>query len=186
MVTARVARGAALTAAVILIAVLSMLSGHQQFEKAEAVGPLTVGIDFKTATANPSTYTTLPAFENCVDVKTNVASGIFYIDIFVLNGTNLIAALSDLTFTSGKMTILEANGRQWFGTSTTVNTYGTNITDNALGTVNPGVSNGTFAVNLLDTGANHTGSGVLVRIKAQGQIIGGGSVVTFEIGRAHV
>lgn len=178
MVTARVARGAALTAVVILIAVLAMLSGHQQFKEAEAVNQLTVGIDFKTAASNASTYTTLPAFEKCVDVKTNVNSGIFYIDIFVLNGTNLIATLEDLTFTSSKMTILEANGRQFFGTSTTVNTYGTNITNNALGTVSPGVSNGTFSVNLLDTGANHTGSGVLVRIKAQGLIVGGGSVVT--------
>ncbi|MEK7248458.1 MAG: thrombospondin type 3 repeat-containing protein, partial [Chloroflexota bacterium] len=182
MVTGRVARGTALTAVVILIAVLTMLTGHQQSQKAEAVDPLTVGIDFKSASANASTYTsTLPAFEKCVDVKTSVDSGFFYFDVFVLNTTQLQAANIDLTFTSGKMSILQANGRQFFGTSTTVNTYGTNIVDNGLGTVNPGVSNGVFNVALLDTGSGHTGSGVMVRFKAQGNIIGGGSVVTLNL-----
>ena len=68
-----------MTAAAILIAVLAMLSGHQQFQKAEAVDPLTVGIDFKSASGNAGTYTsTLPTFESCVDVNTTVANGIFY------------------------------------------------------------------------------------------------------------
>jgi hypothetical protein len=181
----RVTRGAALTAAVVLIAVLALFAGHRQSHTAEAVDPLTVGIDFKSTSAGASTYSTpLPTFEKCVDVKTaandpNTPNGVFYFDAFVLNVTQLQAANLDLTFTSGKMQILQANGRQFFGTSSGVNTYGTNITDNGQGTVSPGVSNGTFNVVLLDQGSGHTGSGVMVRFKAQAFIVGGGSVVTF-------
>lgn len=181
MVAGRLARGTALAAVAVLIAVLAMLAWHQQPQKAEAASTLTVGLDFGSTLGGAATYgATLPTFEKCVDVKTNVNSGIFYFDAFVLNGTQLQAANIDLTFTAGKMQILQANGRQFFGTSTTVNTYGTNIIDNAVGTVSPGVSGGTFNVALLDTGSPHTGSGVLIRFKAQGNIVAGGSVVTLS------
>ena len=57
-------------AVVVLIAVLSMFAGHGQSETAEAVDPLTVGIDFKANQSDPATYSSNPTFEKCVDVKT--------------------------------------------------------------------------------------------------------------------
>ncbi len=130
----------------------------------------------KSNLADPGTYSTLPTFDKCVDVKTNVNTGIFYIDVFVLNASQLLAFESDLQFTSGKMQILNADVKQFFGTGAGVSNYSD--------PVNPPPSGGSFKAVGLDTGGNHTGSGVLVRIKGQAFIVPGGSVITFNISTA--
>jgi hypothetical protein len=142
---------------------------------AQAVNQLTVGLDMKVNLADPGTYATFPKFEKCVDVNTNVNTGIFYIDVFVLNASQLFAFESDLQFTSGKMQILSADVKQFFGTGAGVNNYSDPVP----------TSSGSFKALGLDTGGSHTGSGALVRIKAQAFIPpAGGTVINFNISTA--
>jgi uncharacterized repeat protein (TIGR01451 family) len=142
---------------VALAAVLVLGTGSGR-HTASAANTLTVGLDMYVNQTDPGTYgTTLPTFENCVDVNTRVNSGIFYFDVFALNTTNLYAFIADLQFDPGKMTILAADVNQFFGTSSSVNNYSTT----------PPVSTGSFEAEAVDTGSQHTGSGVLARIKAQ-------------------
>ena len=82
-----------------LIAVLAITaalwSGQSESGTADAViTDLTIGLDMKANQNDPGTYNinSLPNFEQCVDVKTNVNNGIFYLDVFILNTTNLVAS----------------------------------------------------------------------------------------------
>jgi hypothetical protein len=135
--------------------------GHQS-HTAEAASTLTVGLDMRanqSVTGNPGTYgATLPAFGNCADVKTSVNSGIFYFDVFALNTTNLYAFIADLQFTSGKMEILGADVKQFFGTGASVSNFSTNY-NSSLDAISPPVSNGSFEAMAEDAGGLHTGSG---------------------------
>jgi hypothetical protein len=161
--------------ATVFALVLGLGIGHRS-HTADAVAPLKVGLDFKAAQTDPGTYgSTLPAFENCVDVDTNV-NAFFYIDVFALNATNLINFQTDLEFTPGKMQIMESEVREFFGS----NAYNTSTQPNTSqsGVVNPAISTGTFSAGGLDTGGTHTGSGVLTRIKAQAFIQT--TVITFN------
>ena len=64
----------------------------------------------QTLQTDPGVYgTTLPKFESCVDVKTSVNNGIFYIDVFALNASQLVAFSADVAFTTGKMQIMQAD-----------------------------------------------------------------------------
>ena len=129
----------------------------------------------KTAAANPGTYNiaSLPAVEACVDVNTSVNSGKFYIDLFVLNTSQLIGFDAEFTFSSpSKLTILSTNVEKFFGTGSSI--YDLSQTKPAYGPY--------YEAAALDTGVSNTGSGVLVRIEAQAWIPpSGGSVLDFEI-----
>ena len=153
-------------------------------DDAEATTTLTVGLDMKTLQNDPSTYNinSLPPFEKCVDVKTNVNNGEFYLDVFILNATNLVAFNVDIEFApSGRIQIQESNVKKFFGTSTSINNLSRNY-QSAQDAIVPPVSDGTFFAGAVDTSNSpHTGHGVLSRINAQGVNFGGGSVVTFEL-----
>jgi uncharacterized repeat protein (TIGR01451 family) len=154
---------------VALVAVLVLGTGSGP-HTASAANTLTVGLDMGVNQSDPGTYgTSLPAFENCVNVSTNVNNGIFYFDVFALNTTNLYAFIADLQFTPGKMQILGVDVNQFFGTSSTVSNYSTT----------PPITSGSFHVEAVDTGGLHTGSGVLARIQAQAFI--GPSIITMSI-----
>lgn len=188
MVNGKVARVVVLPAAAILIAVLAtFVVAHHNSDMAEATGTLTVGLDAKVNQADPGTYSsTLPTFDSCVDVNTGVSSGIFYFDMFVLNTTQLQATQSDFTFNSPGMHILQADAKQFFGTGSTVSVSvtGSGVTSDVNGNITSpsgGIGSGAFEVTTYDTGNGHTGSGVLVRFKAQGNHISGGAVVNFSI-----
>ena len=153
-------------------------SGHPQTPIAAASPPpsgITIGLDMKTATANPGTYSisSLPAFEACVDVSTSVNSGKFYIDLFVLNTSQLIGFNAELSFSSpSKLTILSTNVQKFFGT-------GTSIYDLSGNTPASGPY---YETGALDTGVSNTGSGVMVRIEAQAWLPpSGGRLVDFDI-----
>jgi hypothetical protein len=169
---------------VILVAALAtLIVWHGHSGKAEATSTLTVGMDYKVNQSDAGTYgSTLPAFENCVDVKTSVNS-FFYFDMFVLNAVNLAGYQADFTFTSGTMQLMEANAKQFFGNSSSVSTYLTSAgmnpspTVSSAGVINPAVNNGHYEVTVVDTGSGHTGSGVLMRFKAQAFI--GPSVINY-------
>jgi len=177
------ARKLVLPAFIALLAIGLGLWATNSTENAEAAPTeLTVGLDMKSAVGNAGTYniSSLPTFEQCLDVETNVNSGMFYLDVFILNVTNLIAFNVDITFSSGKMQILESDVEQFLGTGGSIQ----NFSRNSFGgtkTINPAVSDGAFVAAALDTGGPDSGSGVLARIKGQGFITGGGSVVTFEL-----
>jgi hypothetical protein len=159
---------------VVLAAVIGLGMGHRS-HTAEAVSPVTVGLDMKVNLADAGTYgATLPAFDKCVDVNTNVNTGIFYLDVFVLNAVDLFDFQTDLEFTPGKMQIMGADVKQLFGSTA----YNTSTQTDQNGVVNPAVSNGIFSAGGLDLGGGHTGSGVLVRIKAQAFI--NTTVITFN------
>ena len=173
--------GSALTAILVLFGGIGVA---RHSDTAEATGTLTVGLDMKTLSTDPGTYgVNLPRFESCVDVKSNVNSGIFYIDLFVLNGTNLIAlSQGNLSFTAGKMQIMNADFKQFYGTGASVYNYSTNhVGDGSTDGINPAVSNGSFNANGVDqSGLLHSGSGVLVRIRAQA-FSTGANVIDFRI-----
>lgn len=185
MVIGNVAKGTAFAAVVVFIAVLSMFAGHGQSNQAEAVDPLTIGLDFKANQNDPATYSsTLPTFEKCVDVKTSVNNGIFYFDLFVLNVTQLQSMSADLTFSSPGMKILQIDGKKFLGTGSGTNVYLAGGTLDSSGNVTSpagGIGGGNFAVTIFDTGSGHTGSGVLIRFKGQGNIVSGGAIVPFTI-----
>jgi Thrombospondin type 3 repeat len=170
-----------------LIAVLAITaalwSGQSESGTADAViTDLTIGLDMKSAQNDPGTYNinSLPVFEQCLDVKTNVANGIFYVDVFILNTTNLVAFNADIEFTAGKIQILESEVKKFFGTSASIQNLSRNAQANPPA-VSPAVTDGVFFAGAVDTGSPHTGSGVLARLKAQGLPFGGGSVVDFRL-----
>jgi hypothetical protein len=160
-----------------LIAVLAVLvalgAGHRSSDTAEAVGPVSVGLDMKTLSGDPGIYTTFPRFEKCVDVYTSVNS-FFYFDVVVTDVSQLIAFEADITFTSGKMQIMNADVKKFLGTG--AQNYSRNVDDSSTDVVNPTVSDGHFEALGLDTG-NHTGSGVLVRFRAQAFIPPAGGIL---------
>ena len=87
-----------------------------------------------------------------------------------MNATNLIAlSQADITFTAGKMQIMNADVKQLFGTGSQVFNYSTNSqSPYTSDVINPAVSNGIFTAASADQSlAQHSGSGVLVRIRAQ-------------------
>ena len=176
----RIKRTIALTvAAAIALAIGIWAGASPQTPVATATPPtdLIVGLDMKTSVTNPGVYdiANLPTFEACVDVKTNVNGGIFYVDVFTLNATNLFAYLADLTYTSSKMQVLESDVNQFFGTGGgVVNLSGTTPD-----------TDGAYAAEALDTADLHNGSGVLARLKAQAFIITGGHVINFGISTAE-
>ncbi len=184
MVTSRVAKGTALGAVVILIAMLSMFTGHGESNTAEAVDPLTVGLDMKVNLADPGIYSTLPTFDKCVDVNTAVGNGIFYFDLFVLNVTQLQSMTVDMTFNSPGMHILAIDGNKFLanGTSTSVLLAGGSL-DSSGNVTSPagGLGGGNFAVTVFDQGGGHTGSGALIRFKGQGNVVTGGALINMMI-----
>ncbi len=166
-----------------LIAVLVVFGGKgavPHASTAEATGTLTVGLDMQTCGAvatgctsiDPGVYgTTLPKFESCVDVNTNVNNSIFYIDVFALNATNLTAFSADVAFTGGKMQIQQTDVTKLLGLGAA--NYSNTVPNSA----------GIFEAVGVDTGGGgHSGSGVLVRLKAQAFIPpAGGIVIPFTI-----
>ena len=151
----------------VLVAVLGLGIGHRS-HIAEAVSPVTVGLDMKTNSTDPGTYgTTLPRFDKCVDVNTNVNNGIFYFDVFALNASNLFQFQTDLEFPTGKMQIMQSDVKQFFGLGSNVFNTSTNAVGSSSGAVTPPVSSGAFSAGGLDQSGGHTGSGVLARIQAQ-------------------
>jgi hypothetical protein len=172
---------AAPVVAAILAAFVAFGAMHQSSHSAEAVNPVTVGIDMKTTSSDPGTYSTLPKFENCVDVKTNVNSH-FYIDIFVLNATSLIGDIADVTYTSGKMQIEQANVKQFLGSA--ANNYSEHVAGDGV-SISPPDSDGTFEAYGVDLGGTHSGNGVLVRLYAQAYLPpSGGIVIPFAFSTA--
>ncbi len=152
----------------------------------EAAGPseLTVGIDFGTSSGAASVYdiNNLPVLEDCIDVKTSVNVGVFYLDFFILNTNNLYAFLADFAFTSSKMLVLESNVDQLLDAS--LNNLSDGSPDTAGVLLNP-VSDGTYSAAAYQESGNVSGSGVLVRIKAQAiNIAPGGDVIDFSISAA--
>jgi hypothetical protein len=167
-----------------LIAVFAIIAAvgagiGQLPDDADAAPPtaLTVGLDMKTTKTAAGTYNinSLPTFEQCVDVSTSVNSGVFYVDIFILNVTGLFAFHDDISFsTPGKLTILGSDVKQFFGTGSTVSNFSRNIATppappNEDNNINPTVNDGLFHAEALDTGATHTGHGVMARLKIQAQ-----------------
>ncbi|MCH7475607.1 MAG: thrombospondin type 3 repeat-containing protein [Gemmatimonadetes bacterium] len=175
------ARKLALPAVIALVAIGLGLWAANSTENAEAAPTeLTAGLDMSSAALNGGTYniSSLPTFEQCLDVKTSVNSGFFYLDAFVLNMTNLIAFRVDINFTAGKLQILESDVEQFLGTSSSIQNQSRNSLSGTK-TISPAVSDGRFHAEAVDTGGGgHSGSGVLARIKGQALI---GSVVTFEL-----
>ncbi len=177
------ARKLVLPAVIALIAIGLGLWATNSTENAEAAPTeLTVGLDMKSAAGNAGTYNigSLPTLEQCVDVDTSVDSGMFYLDVFLLNVTNLIAFNVDIEFTAGKMQILESDVKQFMGTDGSIQNLSRNY-NSAFDAISPAVTDGTFYAGALDTGSPSSGRGVLARIKGQGFITGSGSVVTFEL-----
>jgi hypothetical protein len=172
-----------LPALITLVAVFVAVWAGQPAGTAEATPTeLTVGIDLKTTQNAASTWTdlnNLPTFENCLDVSTSVSQGMFYLDIFILNTTNLIAFNADISFDPGEITILESDVKKFFGTSSSIQNLSRNAQSNPP-SVNPAVNDGLFFAGSVDTGSPHTGHGVLARIKAQGVQVSGGNTVDFR------
>ena len=148
----------------------------------EAAGPseLTVGIDFGTSSGGATVYdiNNLPVLEGCLDVSTSVNVGVFYLDLFILNTNNLYAFLADFDFTSGQMLVLESDVNRLLGTPT-------NISDgspDAAGVLLNPVSDGTYSAAAFQESGNVSGSGVLVRLKAQAiNVPPSGQVINFNI-----
>jgi Thrombospondin type 3 repeat/Bacterial TSP3 repeat len=157
-------------------------AGHRSDVAQATTPPLTVGLDMKVLPTDPGTYgTPLPRFENCVDVKTSVNTGIFYIDVFALNAANLTAFYADVQFTPGQMQIMQADVKQLFGSTAT------NVTINAngAGLLTPPVSSGALEAAAYDPGGGgHSGSGVLVRFEVQAFNTGSPHVLNFNISTA--
>ena len=171
---------------VVIAAVAALWSGPSSPNStAEAAPPagLTIGLDFKTtSTTFPAVYdiNNLPGLEDCVDVSTSVNSGIFYLDVFVLNVSNLFGFNANFEFTSGRMTILESDIKHLFGTGTSLSNQSSGNPD-SNGVLATPVSNGIYFSGATDTGGNATGSGVLARLKAQASTLPGGHVIDFGI-----
>jgi hypothetical protein len=126
--------------------------------------PLTVGLNMNTTVNSPAVYVGLPKFQPCVDVKTIVNNGIFYIDVFVLHATNLTAFAADVQFTPGQMQIMQADVNKLFGSTATNIT----LTGNGAGVLTPPLSSGALEAAAYDPGnVGYSGSGVLVRLQAQ-------------------
>ncbi len=143
-----------------------------------------MGLDMNTNTLMPGTYgSTLPAFESCVDVSTSVNNGLFYIDVFVLNVSQLLAFEADLNFGSGKMQILQSDAFQFLGPSSNVSNISQSVTPIFTGTtVNPPVNDGAYAAAAFATAGYTSGPGVLVRLQAQAFLPpSGGRVIDLHI-----
>lgn len=150
-------------------------AGHAS-QVAEATSPpVTVGLDMNTTASSPAIYGSLPKFEPCVDVKTSVNTGIFYIDVFVLHATQLIGFIADVEFTPGKMQITQADVTKFLGNASTVNNYSSAVPD----------SDGSFEAYGVDIAGvgSHTGSGALVRLQAQA-FNTGPNVINFKVSTA--
>ncbi len=175
-----------ISATVALVLTISLWAGaSRQLHTAAAATPigLNVGLDMNTSAISPGTYgSTLPAFESCVDVKTSVSNGTFYIDVFVLNVSQLLAFEGYLTFDSGKMQILQSDVFQFLGPSSNVNNLSQNVTPFTGTAVSPPVGDGSYRASAFSMAGYTSGSGVLVRLQAQAFIPPpGGRVVNFEI-----
>lgn len=168
-----------------IVALLAISGAGQKTDDAEAAPTqLTVGLDMKTTQTSPGTYNinSLPTFEPCVDVSTSVNSGIFYVDLFVLNVTNLLAHTTDISFDTGRLQVLgievgatTTETPKLFGASTDI--Y--NFSDSVV----PPVTDGTLNVGAVDlSNTGHTGHGVLGRIRLQGfNASPGGNDINFRI-----
>jgi hypothetical protein len=168
-----------------VLVALAILAGlwatHRHPGTAEAVAPVTIGLDAKALQTDAAVYgTTLPPFEKCVDVSTASPSfGNFYFDVFALNVSNLFAFEADLDFTSGYMQITDSNVKEFLGDNASIYNQSKNY-NSTTNTINPSVSDGYFWAQALDIGLGDSGSGVLTRIKAQAFFVPGGSVITIN------
>ncbi|HEY5640180.1 MAG TPA: thrombospondin type 3 repeat-containing protein, partial [Dehalococcoidia bacterium] len=131
-----------------------------------------------------STYdiNNLPPFEKCIDVKTSVNSGMFYLDLFVLNVNRLFGFNADFDFTAGRMTILESDVKHLLSdpSPATVSNLSRGNPD-FNGVLATPVSDGFYFAGATDTGGDYTGEGVLTRLKAQAVNLPGGHVINFSI-----
>ncbi|MGH9423722.1 MAG: thrombospondin type 3 repeat-containing protein, partial [Thermoanaerobaculia bacterium] len=153
------------------LGVIAVLNVGGTANVAEAVNPVTVGFDMKSGQFNTSTYGAVPPpAEACVDVNTNINNGLFYFDLFQLNGSGLYAFSADLTYTPGKISIQGADVKQFFGTAITVTNQSDPVPD----------VDGNYRAQAVDTsGLGHSGSGILARIQAQALIPpAGGALAT--------
>jgi Thrombospondin type 3 repeat len=153
----------------LVVAVVGALAYVRSGNAEAADQPVTVGFDMQTAADSPGVYTDrLPSLESCVDVNTKVNGGVFYFDFVGLNMYQVFAYLADITFTPGTLTIESSDVNQMFGPSSDV----LNQSDFAPD------SDGYYRVQSVDiSGGNHTGSGVLARIKAEATVPPAGGVV---------
>jgi hypothetical protein len=176
---------AALAALALTIGLWGAASRGASPAAAAPVG-LYLGLDMKTSAffQEPGTYgSVLPPFEPCVDVSTSVSDGDFYIDLFVLNVSQLLAFESYLTFDNGTMQILQSDPFQFLGTSATVYNTSQNITPAFTGTtVSPPVNDGTYRASGFSQSGYVSGSGVLARLQAQAlPPPSGGRLISFTI-----
>ena len=167
------------------LAIIVAVGGGQPAQEAEAAPTqLTVGLDMKTTQTGAGTYNinSLPAFESCVDVSTSVSTGIFYVDLFVLNASNLIAYQADMTFDTGHIQVLESLVGGTVSETPKLLGASTNIV-NLSESVVPPVIDGTFNAGALDTSNSpHSGHGVLARLKLQGFApSAGGNVINYNL-----
>ncbi|MDO8614942.1 MAG: thrombospondin type 3 repeat-containing protein [Dehalococcoidia bacterium] len=176
---------AALAALALTIGLWSGTSRGASTASAAPVG-LHVGLDMTTSALfpEPGTYgSVLPPFEPCVDVSTAVNSGAFYIDVFVLNVSQLQAFEADVKFDSGTMQITQSDVFQFLGLSPDVNNISQNISPAFTGiAVSPPLGGGSYAALAFNMAGFLSGSGVLVRLQAQAFLPPpGGRVINFEI-----
>lgn len=148
-----------ITSAVMTLTLLNGASPHAEATNHPPPTTLHVGLDMSTSTSNAGVYNmgALPPFESCVQVNTSVNSGIFYIDVFLLNVSQLVAFNADVEFNAGQMQILEANVNQLMGTGAGVQNLSWSTPD----------SGGFFEAAAANTAGTSSGAGVLVRLKAQ-------------------